>query len=282
MVSTKKVWSRKPNLFVIRIEITKSNMRFVLDHVALLSQLTWASFSFWLCLTRGSTGNIVFLTLFTLLDRTCCVSPEQQWGQISGSAPPACQHRPLAQKEDYQPVQVGASPPAHVQTDHLHCRSAPLVQRAWSSVQGGLCHWWDWWENNSPQQHITWRKKTQGFSLKQTVVQFKRIPRMQHWSLHVIVTVGERCPKASRAGVPENAHTKGIFKLLCTQLLHHCFISILSSGLCGGSASGKTTVARKIIEALDVPWVVLLSMDSFYKVHICSTHVLLAQFTDVI
>lgn len=39
-----------------------------------------------------------------------------------------------------------------------------------------------------------------------------------------------------------------------------------SAGLCGGSASGKTTVANKIIEALDVPWVVLLSMDSFYKV----------------
>ncbi|XP_006021722.1 uridine-cytidine kinase-like 1 isoform X3 [Alligator sinensis] len=37
-------------------------------------------------------------------------------------------------------------------------------------------------------------------------------------------------------------------------------------GLGGGSASGKTTVARMIIEALDVPWVVLLSMDSFYKV----------------
>uniref|UniRef100_A0A8C8SLY6 Uridine-cytidine kinase n=1 Tax=Pelusios castaneus TaxID=367368 RepID=A0A8C8SLY6_9SAUR len=37
-------------------------------------------------------------------------------------------------------------------------------------------------------------------------------------------------------------------------------------GLCGGSASGKTTVANKIIEALDVPWVVLLSMDCFYKV----------------
>ncbi|XP_056283490.1 uridine-cytidine kinase-like 1 isoform X4 [Pseudoliparis swirei] len=36
--------------------------------------------------------------------------------------------------------------------------------------------------------------------------------------------------------------------------------------LCGGSACGKTTVANKIIEALDVPWVVLLSMDSFYKV----------------
>ncbi|XP_061667680.1 uridine-cytidine kinase-like 1 isoform X3 [Syngnathoides biaculeatus] len=37
-------------------------------------------------------------------------------------------------------------------------------------------------------------------------------------------------------------------------------------GLCGGSASGKTTVANKIIDALDIPWVVLLSMDSFYKV----------------
>lgn len=37
-------------------------------------------------------------------------------------------------------------------------------------------------------------------------------------------------------------------------------------GLCGGSASGKTTVARKIIEALAVPWVSVLSMDSFYKV----------------
>ena len=37
-------------------------------------------------------------------------------------------------------------------------------------------------------------------------------------------------------------------------------------GICGASASGKTTVARKIIETLDVPWVTLLSMDSFYKV----------------
>uniref|UniRef100_A0A8D0A314 Phosphoribulokinase/uridine kinase domain-containing protein n=1 Tax=Sander lucioperca TaxID=283035 RepID=A0A8D0A314_SANLU len=42
--------------------------------------------------------------------------------------------------------------------------------------------------------------------------------------------------------------------------------SVIAVCLCGGSASGKTTVANKIIEALDVPWVVLLSMDSFYKV----------------
>lgn len=37
-------------------------------------------------------------------------------------------------------------------------------------------------------------------------------------------------------------------------------------GICGGSASGKTTVAQRIIESLDVPWVTLLSMDCFYKI----------------
>ncbi|KAK5984035.1 Uridine kinase [Trichostrongylus colubriformis] len=37
-------------------------------------------------------------------------------------------------------------------------------------------------------------------------------------------------------------------------------------GICGGSASGKTTVAEKIIEKLEIPWVTILSMDSFYKV----------------
>ena len=42
--------------------------------------------------------------------------------------------------------------------------------------------------------------------------------------------------------------------------------SFVSSGLCGGSASGKTTVANKIIEQLGVPWVCMLSLDSFYKV----------------
>ena len=43
-------------------------------------------------------------------------------------------------------------------------------------------------------------------------------------------------------------------------------IIFFTSGICGGSASGKTTVANKIIESLGHPWVTLLSMDSFYKV----------------
>ncbi|KAJ2596189.1 Uridine kinase [Coemansia sp. RSA 1722] len=36
-------------------------------------------------------------------------------------------------------------------------------------------------------------------------------------------------------------------------------------GIAGGSASGKTSVARRIVESLDVPWVVIISMDSFYR-----------------
>ncbi|KAG0371234.1 uracil phosphoribosyltransferase-domain-containing protein [Gamsiella multidivaricata] len=36
-------------------------------------------------------------------------------------------------------------------------------------------------------------------------------------------------------------------------------------GIAGGSASGKTSVAQRIIKNLNVPWVVLLSMDSFYR-----------------
>ncbi|GAB6028936.1 Uridine-cytidine kinase-like 1 [Chamberlinius hualienensis] len=36
-------------------------------------------------------------------------------------------------------------------------------------------------------------------------------------------------------------------------------------GICGGSASGKTTVATAVIRRLNIPWVTLLSMDYFYK-----------------
>lgn len=45
---------------------------------------------------------------------------------------------------------------------------------------------------------------------------------------------------------------------------------VCKPGVCGGSASGKTTVARKIIEELDIQWVTLLSLDSFYKVKFSS------------
>lgn len=77
--------------------------------------------------------------------------------------------------------------------------------------------------------------------------------------------IGE-CIKATRH---EKSHF--ITQSLCFASVRSVYFkrqwsSFLPIGLCGGSASGKTTVARKIIEALDVPWVVLLSMDSFYKV----------------
>lgn len=37
-------------------------------------------------------------------------------------------------------------------------------------------------------------------------------------------------------------------------------------GISGGTASGKTMVAQRIVEQLNVPWVCLISMDSFYRV----------------
>ncbi|KAL0089066.1 uridine kinase [Phycomyces blakesleeanus] len=37
-------------------------------------------------------------------------------------------------------------------------------------------------------------------------------------------------------------------------------------GVGGGSASGKTSVSDRILKSLNVPWVVILSMDSFYRV----------------
>ncbi|KAM7534409.1 hypothetical protein Aperf_G00000112339 [Anoplocephala perfoliata] len=48
----------------------------------------------------------------------------------------------------------------------------------------------------------------------------------------------------------------------CEGQIDKCFVV----GICGGSGSGKTTVAQKIIEKLNVSWVSILSMDSYYKV----------------
>uniref|UniRef100_A0A0K0FFN2 Uridine kinase n=1 Tax=Strongyloides venezuelensis TaxID=75913 RepID=A0A0K0FFN2_STRVS len=48
-------------------------------------------------------------------------------------------------------------------------------------------------------------------------------------------------------------------------------------GICGGSASGKTTVAKAIIQRLEMPWVTVLSMDSFYKVLNEEQHILAAN-----
>eukprot|EP01120_Amphizonella_sp_Union-15-10_P010370 TRINITY_DN4138_c0_g1_i1.p1 TRINITY_DN4138_c0_g1~~TRINITY_DN4138_c0_g1_i1.p1 ORF type:complete len:365 (-),score=62.39 TRINITY_DN4138_c0_g1_i1:4-1098(-) len=36
-------------------------------------------------------------------------------------------------------------------------------------------------------------------------------------------------------------------------------------GVCGGSASGKSSVCSEIIKRMKIPWVCLLSLDSFYK-----------------
>ena len=42
-------------------------------------------------------------------------------------------------------------------------------------------------------------------------------------------------------------------------------MSVYIIGICGGSASGKTSLAEKIITELQLPQVTVLSMDSFYR-----------------
>lgn len=37
-------------------------------------------------------------------------------------------------------------------------------------------------------------------------------------------------------------------------------------GICGGSASGKTTVATNICQNINLKWVSIVNLDSFYKV----------------
>ena len=56
-------------------------------------------------------------------------------------------------------------------------------------------------------------------------------------------------------------YSKFYSNLFCNIEKEGCYVI----GITGGSASGKTSVAKKIIEGIDIPWVVLLSMDSFYK-----------------
>ncbi|MCJ1427577.1 Uridine kinase [Sticta canariensis] len=45
-------------------------------------------------------------------------------------------------------------------------------------------------------------------------------------------------------------------------------------GIAGGSGSGKTSLAVEIVSSLNVPWVVILSMDSFYKLTTPEQHIL--------
>ncbi|KAL9073376.1 MAG: hypothetical protein Q9161_002991 [Pseudevernia consocians] len=45
-------------------------------------------------------------------------------------------------------------------------------------------------------------------------------------------------------------------------------------GIAGSSGSGKSTLAHKIVSSLNLPWVAILSMDSFYKVLTPDQHIL--------
>ncbi|KAH8809063.1 uridine-cytidine kinase-like protein-like 1 [Xylogone sp. PMI_703] len=52
-----------------------------------------------------------------------------------------------------------------------------------------------------------------------------------------------------------------------TELAHYSppWADVSIIGIAGSSGSGKSTLSRAIVSALSLPWVVILSMDSFYK-----------------
>ncbi|CAI7997178.1 Uridine-cytidine kinase-like 1 [Geodia barretti] len=80
-------------------------------------------------------------------------------------------------------------------------------------------------------------------------------------------------PRGNKASTPRKSSTPGERRRRTIYIAgrppwydsHGQIAEAFVIGLAGGSASGKTTVARRIIESLGVPWVSLLSMDSFYK-----------------
>ncbi|KAL8866593.1 MAG: hypothetical protein Q9174_006209, partial [Haloplaca sp. 1 TL-2023] len=45
-------------------------------------------------------------------------------------------------------------------------------------------------------------------------------------------------------------------------------------GIAGSSGSGKTSLAHAIVSSLNLPWVVIMSMDSFYKILTPEQHTL--------
>ncbi|EPY87803.1 hypothetical protein CB1_000220024 [Camelus ferus] len=102
---------------------------------------------------------------------------------------------------------------------------------------------------------------------KRTTSQCKSEPPLLRTSKRTIYTAG-RPPWYNEHGTQSKEAFAIVFLLTCAALGPRSDVGrgMREGGLGGGSASGKTTVARMIIEALDVPWVVLLSMDSFYKV----------------
>ena len=66
-------------------------------------------------------------------------------------------------------------------------------------------------------------------------------------------------------------HCIALYCIVLYCIVLYCIVLYYIAGICGGSASGKTTVAKKIISELGIPWVIILSLDSFYKVVIlCS------------
>lgn len=78
----------------------------------------------------------------------CCLLSQWERRGLAGPAP-AARWGPT-QEEHYLTEQNWASSAPHRHTHHLHCRPPSLVWRAWGSVKGGLCYWYDFCFSFSP------------------------------------------------------------------------------------------------------------------------------------
>ncbi|CAK7274273.1 Uridine kinase [Sporothrix epigloea] len=54
-------------------------------------------------------------------------------------------------------------------------------------------------------------------------------------------------------------------EIICKARYAPPWVDLSIIGIAGGSGSGKSSIARSIVNQLNLPWVVILSMDSFYK-----------------
>lgn len=106
------------------------------------------------------------------------------------------------------------------------------------------------------------RQRTTSINQTTTITSSESIIRANN---RTIYTAG-RPPWYNCAGQQVEPFVIGSTSIIGNKISPNSFTSFHLIGICGGSASGKTTVAQKIIESLDVPWVTLLSMDCFYKV----------------
>ncbi|KAL2158670.1 hypothetical protein VTH06DRAFT_4152 [Thermothelomyces fergusii] len=77
---------------------------------------------------------------------------------------------------------------------------------------------------------------------------------------------GAQSPAVNGSAAPETNGTNGTNRTIATRA-HYAppWADVSIIGIAGSSGSGKSTLSHAIVNKLNLPWVVILSIDSFYK-----------------